>query len=328
MRCYRTLKELRLPGSACALGTFDGVHAGHRMVLESALRQSRLLNVPSVVFTFANHPQHVLANTPLPLLSSLEERLAAFAQIGIEIAVVLEFDDWLRGLTASEFIQQILVEPLAVRSVTVGYDFHFGAGRSGDGTTLIQAGERLGFQTQIIQPVRVADQIVSSTIIRKLLGFGDVATAATLLGRPYLLSGTVSEGFQRGRGLGFPTANLVTPEYRLVPALGTYGGVAILNDAPYAAVCNIGLSPTFEDSEPIRRMEVHLLDYAGDDFYGESLTFAFQTRLRDERKFASIEALRDQITADCEAVRHGWSVDDLYQNLKSYLPDGNRPVGH
>jgi riboflavin kinase/FMN adenylyltransferase len=304
MQVHRSIDTISLPASACAIGMFDGVHIGHVMVLENALREARILGIPSVVVSFANHPQFLISRTPTQLLSSLNERLEAFEAMGFDHALILEFDEWLKNLPADEFIRLILREHLGVKSVTVGYDHRFGRNRAGDGDMLKVAGAAHGFEVQVIDPVRTADggQIVSSTLIRKLLAFGDIDQANQLLGHPYSLSGKVEPGLQRGRQLGFPTANLAMEPHRLVPAQGTYGGYAILNHMPYLAVCNIGLSPTFGD-QGIKRVEVHLLDYPGGDFYGETLRMVFLHRIRDERRFPSVDELIAQIHSDCRFVQ-------------------------
>jgi riboflavin kinase/FMN adenylyltransferase len=285
---------------------FDGVHVGHQMVLENALKESRLFNVQSVVFSFADHPQFLISKTPTQLLSTLEERLEQFERLGFDHALILDFDESLKNLSALDFVQEILINTLGIKSVTVGYDHRFGAGRKGDGAFLTQCGDQFGFDAQIIDPVRVGDQIVSSTVIRKLINYGDVAQATQLLGRPYFISGVVEQGVQRGRTLGFPTANLTLDSHRLIPATGTYGGEAILDGKKYPAVCNIGLSPTFGDQLQ-RRVEVHLLGYPGNPFYGDKLTFCFHRKLRDERKFSSVEALVSQIQKDCSEVESEWN---------------------
>lgn len=312
MQIHRSVQEISLPQSACALGMFDGIHVGHVMVLENALREARLLNVPSVVVSFANHPQFLISQTPTQLLSTLDERLKTFEKMGFDHALILDFDEWLKNLSAESFIQLILKEHLGVKSVTVGYDHRFGKNRAGDGDMLKRFGELEGFDVQIIDPVRTdaqlpegGGQIVSSTLIRKLIAYGDVEIANTLLGHDYPLTGIVEGGLQRGRELGFPTANLAIEAHRLIPANGSYCGYALLNGQKYPAVCNIGLSPTFGD-QVRKRVEVHLLNYNGPDFYGNSLTMHFTHKLREEKKFPNLQALIAQIEADCQKARQYW----------------------
>lgn len=309
MQVYRSVPAISLKASACAIGMFDGVHVGHVMVLENALREARILGVPSVVVSFANHPQFLISQTPTQLLSTLEERLKAFEAMGFDYALILDFDEWLKNLPAEEFIRLVLLDHLGVKSVTVGYDHRFGKNRAGDGAMLQQAGEQFGFDVQIIDPVRITHnategggQIVSSTLIRKLLAFGDIEQANRLQGKPYHLTGIVETGVQRGRELGFPTANLAVEPHRLVPANGTYGGYALLKGQQYLAVCNIGMCPTFGDQHH-KRVEVHLLGYEGPAFYGEPLQMTFLQKIRDELKFPSVDALIQQIHQDCQSVR-------------------------
>jgi riboflavin kinase / FMN adenylyltransferase len=313
MQIHRRLQDFQLPASACAIGLFDGVHIGHQRVLAHALREAQIRKVPSLVVSFADHPQRLTSQTPTPLLSDLEERLARFATMGFDYALIPPFDEKLMSISAQDFVDKILRQQLNVQSVTVGYDHRFGKNRLGDGSLLRQMGQEHGFSVHIIEPVRVSDErfrettlnepkgpIVSSTLIRKLVSYGELPLSNRLLGYEYFLSGTIVSGLQRGRLLGFPTANLSPNERRLIPANGTYGGSAqMANGKEYRAVCNIGLSPTFGDQAQ-KRVEVHLLEYSGPEFYGDPLLFRFERKLRDERKFDSKEALIAQIESDCQ----------------------------
>ncbi|MGE0199811.1 MAG: bifunctional riboflavin kinase/FAD synthetase [Candidatus Melainabacteria bacterium] len=312
MQLVRTTENLALRNTACAIGMFDGIHAGHRLVLENAIREARSRGLQSVVFSFANHPQALLAKTPTALLTTLQDRLTAFEAMGFDTAVILDFDETLRDMTATAFVHHLLVDHLGVKHVTVGYDHRFGKDRTGDTALLSQLGKQYGFETTVIDPVRVTDldsisgQIVSSTLIRKLISHGNLMEANHLLGHPYGLTGTVVSGFQRGRTLGFPTANLAVPADRLIPGVGAYVVTARIggtSQPEQPAVCNIGFAPTFEDAEPVKRVEVHLLDYAGDSFYNETLTVRFLKRLRPELSFTTVETLVRQIETDCRQAR-------------------------
>jgi riboflavin kinase/FMN adenylyltransferase len=316
MQIHRSIQAITLPQSACALGMFDGIHVGHIMVLENALREARLLKIPSIVVSFTNHPQFLISKTPTQLLSTLDERLKTFEKMGFDHALILDFDEWLKNLAAEDFIQLILLEHLNAKSVTVGYDHRFGKNRAGDGDMLKRYGQQNGFDVQIIDPVRThvdlpegGGQIVSSTLIRKLLAYGEVEVANTLLGHAYAITGLVGGGLQRGRELGFPTANLTVEAHRLIPGNGTYCGSALLKGVTYPAVCNVGLSPTFGDQSH-KRVEVHLLNYTGADFYNENLSMRFTHKLRDEQKFANRQALITQIEADCQLARQYWQTPD------------------
>lgn len=303
MQTFRTLEAVTQHPYAVAIGMFDGVHLGHRVVLNQALDFARARGLKSLVLTFENHPQTVVSKTPLPLLSTTEERLQAFAEMGFDAALVLDFTPQLRELTADRFVQDVLVEGLHAQMVSVGYDHRFGADRRGDGEFLKASGQRHGFEVAIVEPIRVDEQIISSTMIRKLLAYGDIEQAGRLLGHPYRVCGQVERGVGRGRTIGFPTANITLPPLRLLPKQGVYAGWADLNNGepPMAAVCNIGVSPTFGDQTQAR-LEVHVLDYEG-DLYDTPLCFTFTARLRNEMAFASPQALIEQIHADCQCAR-------------------------
>lgn len=312
MNIYTSLTEaaqaLSKPSIFC-LGTFDGVHTGHKVVMDSALRYGHIHHLSTGVFTFSNHPQSVLSSTPPQLLSSFEERLAHFEAMGFHQVVCPPFDESLKNITAHNFLTSILRDTLHARAITIGYDFCFGQNRQGNGLYLKQEGLEQGItHTEIVEPVKVNDQIVSSTLIRKLLNYGDVQQANTLLGQSYTLKASIIKGKQNGRQLGFPTANLDTLQlkqhHRLIPAVGTYCGWGTIKNTPYMAVANIGYSPSVNGGTAQPRVEVHLLNYDGpQECYGESLEFSLVHRLRDEQTFNSLEALTTQIKTDTHQAR-------------------------
>jgi len=274
--------ELGRGPRAVALGTFDGVHLGHRRVVESVLGAGP---EPTVV-TFDPHPRTALGNR-VELLTSLERRLELLAELGVEATLVVEFTLEVARLEPQEFVNQVL-RPIGAETVVAGEDFRFGRGRLGDLELL--AG--LGFETK---PVPILEA-VSSTRIRELVRSGDVEGAAALLGRPVEVEGTVVTGDARGGTLGFPTANLdVRPEL-LVPANGIYAGATL----DHRAAVSIGTNPHYGGSE--RRVEAFLLDYSG-DLYGRRLTVELWSRLRDEQAFDSEDELITQIARDVELTR-------------------------
>jgi riboflavin kinase/FMN adenylyltransferase len=277
---------------------------GHQLVIESALRQAKLNNLQSCVLTFANHPQSVLTQTATHLLSDLQDRLACFEKLGVQSALVLQFNDELKQWSAQEFVENVIKNTLNAEFVSVGYDHRFGKNRQGDGQVLKALGDRYGFGVEIIEPVKVGNQIVSSTQIRKLLTYGEPELASVLLGRSYQLKGKVVSGDHRGKSIGFPTANLAVPVERLTPAKGVYAGYAYLDEAqesPLAAVCNVGVHPSFEQSE-LSKIEVHIMGYEG-DLYGNMLAFDFIKFLRPEQKFPTVDALVSQIKLDCHQAQ-------------------------
>jgi riboflavin kinase/FMN adenylyltransferase len=277
-----TPQELGAGERAVALGTFDGVHVGHRRVLEATLA----VGLRATVVTFDPHPRTALGNR-VELISTLERRLELIEDLGFTEALVIPFTPDLALVTPDEFARSVL-EPLGARVAVAGSNFRFGRGRAGD---LGLLGE-LGFETR---PVPLVEG-VSSSRIRQLVRGGEVARAATLLARPVEVEGTVVAGDARGGTLGFPTANLAVAADLLVPAFGIYAGEAL----GHRAATSIGVNPHYGGDE--RRVETFLLDYAG-DLYGRRLVVELWERLRDERSFASEEQLIDQINRDVEATR-------------------------
>ena len=281
-------EELALARRAVAIGTFDGVHLGHRRVIEAA----EAAHLRPTVVTFDPHPRLVLG-APVELLSTLERRLELLGEAGVEDVLVLRFDEALLALEPEAFADTVL-RAIGAEVVSAGETFRFGHGRAGDLALL----ERLGFD---VRRVPLVDN-VSSSHIRKLLLAGDVVHAAELLGRPPEVEGTVVHGDHRGRLLGFPTANLATPPGLLVPQLGVYAGATI----GHRNAISIGTNPTYGGVE--RRVEGHLLDFDA-DLYGQRMVFELWERLRDEAAFASeaelIEAIDDDVARTRIAVRPG-----------------------
>ena len=282
MTVARSAAELAPARRAAAIGTFDGVHRGHRRVLEAAIAAGLR---PTVV-TFDPHPR-AMFGAAVELLVPLERRIELLREAGAEDVLVLRFDERLAALEPEEFADSVL-RVAGIEVVAAGDGFHFGRGRSGDLALL----ERLGFD---VRRVPLVDN-VSSSHIRRLLAGGDVVAAARLLGRPPEVEGIVVHGDHRGRLLGFPTANLQTPPGVLVPKLGIYAGATI----GHRSAISIGTNPTYGGTE--RRAEAHLLDFDG-DLYGRRLVVELWARLRDEAAFTSEAELVEAIAADCARAR-------------------------
>lgn len=283
-----------------ALGTFDGVHQGHRAILDTAVRRGRDLGIPPVTCTFDPHPMEVLqpGRAPLPI-TTLDERLALIAATGIEGTVVIPFTRELAAIEPEAFVKDVLLDELRAREVVVGYNHTFGRGARGTARLLTALGERLGFRVHVAPPYEVDGVPVSSSEIRSALQAGDVERAARLLGRPYAVLGEVVQGAGRGRTLGFPTANVRPDRPALVP-VGVYSCRMDVDGRQHDAVVNVGVRPTF--GEESLAIEAHVLDFAG-DLYGRRVGVSFLRRLRDETRFPSVEALRAQIAADVQSVR-------------------------
>jgi riboflavin kinase/FMN adenylyltransferase len=282
--------------SAVTVGVYDGVHLGHQHVLRS-LADSGLA---VVVVTFANHPVAVIDREAAPdLLTSLERRIEILAELGVTVTAVIDFDDDFRRLAAEEFIEKLLVATFQAQRIAVGRGFRFGYKQLGDVALMRELGQRHGYA---VEDVEIFEEgvPVRSTVIRALLREGDAAAAARLLGRPHRLPGMVVPGDQRGRQIGFPTANLATPAGLLVPGSGVYAARVGLEGEEHQAVVNIGNRPTFGGSESV--VEAHLLDFSG-DLYGRRLELDFIARLRSEQKFSGIEELVAAIGDDVAATR-------------------------
>ncbi len=282
------------------IGVFDGVHLGHQHLIEYLKRQALVRDYLSGVVTFAKHPLQVLSpQTPLYNLTSLEERIRLLQKLGVEIIVPLSFTPELAELPASHFVA-LLKKHLKMRGLVVGPDFALGRGREGDVFYLHSLGKELGFTVDVVSPKIVDDESVRSTAIRQALSQGDIRKVSKFLGRPFSLSGRVIHGIERGKHLGFPTANLAVNLDQALPADGVYVTRAYLGNNAYSSVTNIGRRPTFGQGE--RTVEVYLIDFKG-GVYGEELKIELLERLRDERLFSDPEELKVQISKDVEQAR-------------------------
>jgi riboflavin kinase/FMN adenylyltransferase len=283
-----------------ALGTFDGIHLGHRAVIGTAVERARTLGVQAVVLTFDPLPVAVLrpGEAP-PEILPLAERLTRIAALGPDVALVVPFTLEFSHVEADLFVRDVLAGRLRAREVVVGFNHTFGRGARGTPGLLREVAAPLGIRVHVVPPLRVDGVIVSSSSVREALRQGDVRRAASLLGRPYAIRGPVVHGAMRGRQLGFPTANL-TPPGPLLLATGVYAAQAEWDGEPGPAVVNVGVRPTFGESVPT--IEAHLLD-AKVDLYGRTLTLAFVERIRPEMKFPSVDALRARIGEDVAAAR-------------------------
>lgn len=285
-----------------AIGAFDGLHRGHQALLaEVRLRAAALGCAPAVV-SFEPLPRAYFSKQPLPRLSSMREKLQGFAAAGMAHALLLRFNDALTAMSAEDFVRRALVQRLAVREVWVGGDFRFGHGRAGDVALLESMGVGLGFAAHAMPPVLLEGERVSASRVRQLLGAGDFAGAATLLGRPFVIEGKVEYGNQLGRTLGFPTANVHLRE-RISPVQGIFAVRVGLGEGEcsWPGVASLGVRPTVNQvSQPL--LETHLFDFEG-DLYGRRMAVEFVAKLRDEQKFHDLDALKAQMDHDARSAR-------------------------
>ena len=302
MKLIRDLSSLspELQRSVAVLGNFDGVHLGHRAVIARGQALARQSNRPLLVVSFEPHPRLVLSQAVVPefRLMSLRQKFTELAALGVDALVALRFNNRFASLTAAAFVQQHLVDTLAVDTVVVGHDFCFGARRQGNLLTL-QSDHR--FATLGVEPqTSPARRVYSSTAVRQALAAGDCAAVRQTLGRSWSLSGRVQSGDQRGRTIGFPTANLAIRRV-LTPRLGVYAVVAQLGEERLAGIANIGIRPTFGGTSP--RLEVHLFNF-NRNIYGKRLTVELGQFIRPEQKFANLDELKAQIAQDCLSAQN------------------------
>jgi riboflavin kinase/FMN adenylyltransferase len=297
------------PGSdhAVTIGTYDGVHIGHRTVIDATRRLAEQRGLKLAVVTFHPHPASVLRPESAPLmLTDIDQRLDLLDRAGVDTTLVIPFDIERAQDTAEDFVRTVLVDCVRARVVAVGDDFHFGKGREGNVEVLTELGRRFGFEVVGLDLVAQPDgagESVSSTAIRQAIAEGDVVTAARLLGRYHEVRGPVVAGDMRGRTIGFPTANVAVPRNRALPADAVYAGWYIRPDGViHPTAINLGKRPTFYQEAEHSLLEAHLLDFDG-DLYGEEARVCFVDRLRGEQRFDGIDALKAQLDADIARAR-------------------------
>ena len=294
-------------GSVVTVGTFDGVHIGHRAVLREIAHRATVAGRASVLVTFEPHPLDVVnpAAAP-PRLTTADERLELLAVSDVDRVVVLHFDRAMAAMQPAQFVDELLIARCDMRELVIGYDHGFGKGRSGDVATLRSLGAARGFSVDVVDPVGApGGGTVSSTAIRRAIAGGDLEAASRQLGRPYSVSGTVMHGDRRGRTIGYPTLNIAAPPRKLLPPDGVYAVVVDTPAGRHAGMMNQGHRPTFDDGR--RLLEVHLFGFEG-DLYDRSVRIEWVTHLRDIRRFDGVAALRQQLDADAARARAAVAV--------------------
>jgi len=290
------------------VGNFDGLHLGHQLLLEGVVECARKLETLAAAVTFDPHPTHVLRPSEAPpQISTLAQRLAGFDQVGLDAALVIRFDVAFSELSPEDFVQQILVDTLRVRLIRVGENFRFGHRHAGDVALLRECAPRLGYEVELVPPVKVRDELVSSSAIREAVCAGRIARAARLLGRPFALTGHIQPGSGRGARLLVPTLNLA-PEQELLPKVGVYatdtvvggGSASLTTSRIFHSATNVGYRPTVDGTQ--LTIESHLFDFSAELKSGP-MEIHFWKRLRDEKKFAGVEELREQIERDLKRAR-------------------------
>jgi riboflavin kinase / FMN adenylyltransferase len=296
------LEEVNLSASWLTIGSFDGVHLGHREIIRRLTVGARSEGVPAVVLTFFPHPAVVLGKRNGPFyLSTPEEKAVILGGLGVDYVITHPFNPEIASMTAREFIARLDTH-LSMQRLIVGHDFALGRGRQGDVPTLTQLGDEFGYYLEAIPPLIRDQKAVSSSRIREFLVEGNVSQANLLLGRPYKISGVVKPGDGRGRTVGIPTANLAVWENLIIPATGVYVCRAEVAGKIFDSVTNIGVRPTFKTEQTSASIEAHLLDFDG-DLYDTTIGLTFIQRLRGEKRFSGVKELVQQIHRDIDQAR-------------------------
>jgi len=286
---------------AVALGNFDGVHRGHQQLIKQCVTESRERGWESCVITFEPHPVLVLAkHREFKLLNTYEQKYRLIAELGVDYLCLLSFDSALAGLPPEDFVQRYLIKVFNLQKVFVGFNFTFGDRGRGTSATLEELGRQNGFAVGVLEPVVIEKEVVSSSLIREKYKTGNIVEAARLLGYWPVLEGKVVPGEQRGRKMGFPTANLELPDYILLPSYGVYAAFAEVKGQQYQAIINVGVKPTFGSEKPT--VEAYIFDYH-EDLYQQNLQLRLVDKIRPERKFDGLDDLKEQITMDVREAR-------------------------
>lgn len=298
---YRSLEEVTLPGSWLTVGVFDGVHRGHQQIINKLAAGAHANGLPAVVLTFDPHPAKVFGRGDIKLLTLPGERARLLGEYGVDVVVTQTFDRQLADTSAFDFMRRLKTQ-LGLAHLILGYDSTLGKDREGNAARLTEIGSELGYAVETVSALGDESGVISSTEIRKLVTVGKVEEAARLMGHPYRLQGLVSHGDQRGRGIGFPTANLEYAREKVMPVGGIYACRAYLGGERHMAAVNLGTNPTFTPDKQTFNVEAYLLDF-NRDIYGEMMRLEFVARLRDEMRYDTVETLIRQIRLDVEQTR-------------------------
>lgn len=298
---YRSLEEVTLPGCWLTVGVFDGVHRGHQQIIKKLVAGAHENGLPAVLLTFDPHPAKVFGRGDIKLLTLPGERARLLGEYGVDVVITQTFDRQLADTTAFDFMKRLKTQ-LGLEHLVLGYDSTLGKDREGNAARLTEIGLELGYGVETVSALGDESGVISSTEIRKLVTVGKVREAAGLMGHPYRLQGMVTHGDQRGKTIGFPTANLDYAREKVMPAGGIYACWAYLGSEKHMAAVNLGTNPTFTPDKQTLNVEAYLLDFDR-EIYGEVMLLEFVARLRDELKYDSVQALVRQIETDVEQTR-------------------------
>ena len=301
MQHYHSLEEISLKNSYLTIGVFDGVHRGHRKIIQKLVQDAHANHAPAVVLTFSPHPASVLTGKEMRCLTTPAERADLLGALGVDVVITQRFTADLSTVPAHEYMSRLKAH-LGLSHLLIGYDFALGKGREGNAPRLAEIGSELGYTVEVVPALSDESGVISSTEIRKLVSTGSMSEAENLLGYPYSMSGEVIHGAGRGKTINFPTANVDYAKEKAAPPNGIYACWAKLGNEKFMAATNIGLNPTFTPERQIPSLEAYLLDFDR-DIYGEVMTLEFVARLRNEIRYTTVEALITQIHDDVNQTR-------------------------
>lgn len=301
MQHYHSLEEISLKNSYLTIGVFDGVHRGHRKIIQKLVQDAHANHAPAVILTFSPHPASVLTGKEMRCLTTPAERADLLGALGVDVVITQRFTADLSTVPAHEYMSRLKAH-LGLSHLLIGYDFALGKGREGNAPRLAEIGSELGYTAEVVPALSDESGVISSTEIRKLVSTGSMSEAENLLGYPYSMSGEVIHGAGRGKTINFPTANVDYAKEKAAPPNGIYACWAKLGNEKFMAATNIGLNPTFTPERQIPSLEAYLLDFDR-DIYGEVMTLEFVARLRNEIRYTTVEALITQIHDDVNQTR-------------------------
>lgn len=304
MKIYNSLDDIDFSFDTCVtIGNFDGVHRGHQTLIKKTIEYSKKNNLKSVVFTFSNHPVNYFKPGYVKNIISQKEKAEIIERMGIDIYISVPFDSSMTQISPEEYVDNILVNKLHVKKMVIGHDFTFARKREGNSDVLRELGKERGFGVEVVNPVLIDGKRVSSTEIRKVISEGKVAAAENLIGRYFAVEGTVIKGRQIGRTIGFPTANIQYDNKMVIPKIGIYATLAVIDGEVFCGATSIGTNPTVNGK--YLSIETYVLNL-DEDLYGKKMRIEFVERMRDEEKFDSTEALKAQLSKDVEYVRKNY----------------------
>ena len=284
------------------LGNFDGLHIGHMALINTLIREAQLNNLCSVVYTFTRHPENILRKKLItPLLLTEQKKIELLSEINLDCLYFDDFNEEFSRLSPEDFVKKVLIDKLNIKLAVVGYDYRFGYMGQGDVEFLKELGKKYGFRVVVIPPIKCANEVISSTRIRQSIIKGELETSYKLLGRNYSITAEVVSGRRIGNTIGFPTANIHPERFLVLPANGVYITKTLLDGKLYNSMTNVGYNPTFEDVKE-KTVETHIIDF-NQDIYGKKIEVFFLKKIRDEKKFESVELLKQQISKDMQTTR-------------------------